>query len=294
MRNLFYDDLIEAGFHENGFVKVPMLNNKELELLLSRLSDLKPHDNFWPKDRRSDYHCTFLDTNEDYKFKANKLISEVFTPHINKILSGYSILNGNFYIKQPGGGRFEIHQNWTFTPEVKYTIFTVWCPLVDIDTFNGTIELVPGSHKITRDIACVNVDYYFKNFEDALVDHYLKPVDLKAGEAIIFDDSLIHYSSQNNSRHPRLAIQIETIPEEMTPVIYYFNKDKPDLGFEVFEVNFDFFIENNINTMKNRPSKLKSLGFIKNPNRPLDEEEFIRILNDAGSIRSQLLNSTWS
>ena len=80
----------------------------------------------------------------------------------------------------------------------------------------------------------------------------------------------------------------------MTPVIYYFNKDKPDLGFEVFEVNFDFFIENNINTMKNRPSKLKSLGFIKNPNRPLDEEEFIRILNDAGSIRSQLLNSTWS
>lgn len=288
MRKLFYNDIFDARFIDKGFVIQPMLNNEEIAGLLSSLAKLKPDDNFRPTDRSSDYHCTFLDTNEEYKIKANKLISEIFTPHINRILSGYSILSGNFYIKQPGSGKFEIHQNWTHTPELRQTTLTVWCPLVEVNSINGTIQIVPGSHKITEDIACVNVDYYFKNFEDILISKYLKPIDLKAGEAIIFDDTLIHYSGQNNSEEPRLAIQIETIPKEMTPVIYYFDKDKPELGFEVFEVDFDYFVKENVNTMRERPSRLKSLGFVKNPNKLLAESEFMVKMNDGQSFRNDL------
>ena len=288
MRNLFHDPSMESEFYEKGFLKQPMLSNDELKYLLTKIYKLKPDDNFKPKNRSSDYHCTFLDTNVDYKLKANRLISEVFSPHIQKVLSGYRILSGNFYIKQPGGGKFEIHQNWTHTPEIKHTTLTIWCPLVNVDLTNGTIQIVPGSHKITEDIACVNVDYYFKNFEEALIEKYLKPVNLKAGEAIIFDDTLIHYSSQNNSQEPRLAIQIETIPEEMTPVIYHFDKDKTEQGFEVFEVDFDYFVTENVNTMRERPSRLKSLGFVKNPNKLLTESEFLDKMNEGKSFRNKL------
>ena len=92
----------------------------------------------------------------------------------------------------------------------------------------------------------------------------------------IFDDSLIHYSSRNKTDQPRYAIQIETNPIEMKPVYYHFDKSAPEKGFEVFQVNRDFFIDGNITNMTSRPANLKSLGYIPNNNKLLTEEEFIR------------------
>ncbi|MBK8706557.1 MAG: phytanoyl-CoA dioxygenase family protein [Saprospiraceae bacterium] len=210
-----------------------------------------------------------------YKRRAYELINSRFYSASGKVLHQYRIITGNFYIKQPGKGKFEIHQNWMHTPDEKHTTVTIWCPLLDVDRRNGTLEIVPGSHKIVPDIATVNVDYYFKPFEEILEEKYLQPVVLKAGECMIFDDTLIHYSGQNTSDKPRIAIQIEAIPNEMTPVFYHFDKDNPEKGFELFEVDANFFLKGNLTNMHQRPTHLRSLGFMPNINRPLSESEFL-------------------
>lgn len=275
MRTIFYQPEQQQQFIEKGYVTMPLLSAEEVAMILNELQDMRPHDGFAPVGLRSDYHCTFLDTNEDYKRRAYELINSVFIPHLEKVLHQYRIITGNFYIKQPGKGKFEIHQNWMHAPEEKYSTVTIWCPLQDVDRRNGTLEIVPGSHKIVPDVATVNVDYYFKPFEEVLEEKYLQPIVLKAGECMIFDDTLIHYSGQNTSDKPRIAIQIEAIPNEMTPVFYHFDKDNPEKGFEVFEVDANFFMKGNLTNMHQRPERLRSLGFTPNINRPLSESEFL-------------------
>lgn len=284
MRQLFHDPQLQKTFIEQGFVIVDLLSPEEVAKIWAELENLRPDDQFAP-DRSSSYHCTFLDTNVDYKRRTNELIAEMFQPKMDQVLVDFTILNGNFYVKPPQKGEFEVHQNWMHIDQMKDTTCTIWCPLVEVSRNNGGVEVVPRSHKIVPDVACVHVDYYFKNFENALKEKYLQPLELKPGQAAIFDDGLIHWSAINQSDQPRYAIQILTYPREITPVIYYLDKSAPEKGFEMFEINTEYFILDNIHTMRDRPTRLRSLGFKPNPNRLISEEEFLELMERGDEIR---------
>lgn len=284
-RSIFKIKEDNIDYLENGFVKKKILTDSEVNEILSKLLLLKPDDNYAPNRKgASNYHCTFLDTNQDYKYATYALFKEYFNPIIENLFYNYQVWNGNFYVKPPGEGKFEIHQNWTHVKEEKDTSFTIWCPLVDTDNNNGTINLVRGSHKILPDIATMDVPYYFKNFEDQLLSKYLEPICCKAGECVIFEDGLIHFSDVNKSLMPRYALQILIGPKETNPVYYYIDNHSPELGFELFEINNDFFLKRNYKNYKDRPIDQKSIGFVKNKNKLLTENEFLLAL-EKGSDR---------
>lgn len=288
-RPIFKNNKLNETYLENGFVIEKLLSDELVQSTLNQLLALKPDDNYSPqREGASNYHCTFLDTNEDYKRATNKLFKELFNPIVDSIFNDYHVWNANFYVKPPGAGKFEIHQNWTHVKEESTTSFTIWCPLVETTTNNGTIMLVKGSHKILPDIATMDVPYYFKNFEDQLVAKYLEPIPCKAGECVIFEDGVIHFSDINKSELPRYALQILIGPKESNPVYYYHNNKKPELGFEVFEINEDFFMKNNYLTFKNRPDFQKSLGFIENNNALISEEEFKTALENGNARRKDI------
>ncbi len=288
-RPIFKNKTHNKAYLENGFIIEKLLSKEIVQTTLNQLLDLKPDDNYAPQRTGvSNYHCTFLDTNEEYKRATNKLFKNLFNPIIEEIFNNYHVWNANFYVKPPGAGKFEIHQNWTHVKEENTTSFTIWCPLVDTTIDNGTIMLVKGSHKILPDIATMDVPYYFKNFEEVLVSDYLEPIPCKAGECVIFEDGVIHFSDINKSNSPRYALQILIGPKESNPVYYYHDSQKPELGFEVFEINDDFFMKNSYLTFKNRPDFQKSIGFIKNQNKLISEEEFKIALANGNTRRKKI------
>lgn len=291
-RTVFKNALLQAQLQDLGHVKMPMLTSQEINKILEFIKTLKPDDHFNPMGDQpgnpSTYHCSFLDTNKDYKKKVSSFLSSVFMPHISQVLSNYDILSINFYIKQPGKGNFQIHQNWP-TTAVEDTTVTVWCPLQDVSELNGGIHIVEGSHKITPDIGSVLAPVFFSQFEKELVAKYLKPIHMKAGEALIFDDSLIHWSPQNNSEQPRIAIQIEMIPTGVTPRYYHYDRET-DL-FEVFAVDTDYYLNHNLSDLMSRPSDIKCLGFLKNPNREITLEEFNQKMKNRKSIQAKVYQS---
>jgi hypothetical protein len=288
-RPIFKNIQFDAQYFEKGFVKTPMLAKQEVEFLLQEISKLNPDDGFAP-DRVgvSKYHCTFLDTNEDYKRATNRLFKSTFNPIVNSLFHNYHVWNANLYVKPPGTGKFEIHQNWTHVAKEEDTSFTIWCPLVDTNEENGTISLVEGSHKILPDIATMSVPYYFKNFENRLIENHLKPIPCEAGDAVIFEDGVIHYSAENKSNKPRYALQILIGPKNVSPAYYYFNQEKPELGFEVFELDEEFFMTSNYTTFHNRPKGQVSKGFVKNNNKLVTQEEFIIALKKGKSRRKSI------
>lgn len=292
MRPLLHDAHLDEELRTQGFVIVPFLDAEELASFAAEVDAMRPDDGFTPTGEESSnlstYHCTFLDTSTAYKREANEAIRRVFQPRIDQVVREFRILTSNLYVKPPGRGRFEIHQNWPTLDDLSQTSLTVWCPLQDVDVDNGTIHVVPGSHKITPDVSTPAEPPYFQHFENALVERYLEPVTLRAGQALVFDDSLVHWSPENSSATPRRAVQIETVPAEAKPVLYHLDQTGTEARFELFEVGFDFYVDHSIAEVIGRPTMLRSLGHRLSANRAMNEEEFSARLDQGARIRDHV------
>jgi hypothetical protein len=291
MRQILRDPALESQLLETGYVRVPMLDAHEVAAVAAELDQLRPDDGFAPDGtglNRSTYHCTFLDTNLEYKRQAQQLISRVFQPKIDEVVVDYTILTGNFYVKMPGRGRFQIHQNWPTTLDLSITTLTVWCPFQDTGVHNGTLRIVPGSHKIVPDVATPQRPPFFAGFEESLIEKYLVPMELRAGEALVFDDSLVHWSSENVADSPRRAVQIETVPAEVPAVLYHLDEEGPEPQWAVFEVDGEFFVEHSIDQVMGRPTDLRQIATADFVNRDLTEAEFADLLRRGPEIRQRV------
>jgi hypothetical protein len=267
-----------------------MLAAAEVAGMLASVAALRPADGFAPSGRGGSlhgYHCSFLDTNVSYKRQAFNLIQEVFAPHISGVLSGYKILNSNFYVKPPGTGEFVIHQNWPAIVDLNDTTVTVWCPLVDVVESNGALQVVEGSHKLLPHVEGPNSPAYFRDFRDVLIRKYLKPIAMSAGEAMIFDDGLIHWSAKNDSTVARFAIQILCVPTDAQPVYFFLDPKAPE-RFELIAVDSEFFISAGISDLTKRQPHWRSLGFVENRNRYITEREFASLLAKGEEIRQEI------
>lgn len=284
MRRIFHEPHLQEIFEKNGYVVIDFINPESIIEINKAYNTLMPDDGFKPRNSR--YHCTFVDTNIEYKKKVNQLFRQYFDSLLDKTLIDYELLTGNLYVKQPGCGEFEVHQNWDLVDQKLHTALTIWVPLQDTDSHNGTIEVVAGSNKINSNISTLHSGYFFRNFEAALKKKYLQPVDLKMGQAIIFDDNLIHYSKGNSSDKPRKAIQLECMPKEAELIFYYVDPANTKY-IEKYEAHSNFFLTHNIGNVIGRPP-LKYIGRIPNQNVFLAEEEFVHLLNEGAEIRKSL------
>lgn len=291
MRKIFFDENSQKEFEQQGYIKVSLLSKDEIDSVLKELWQLTPDDNFNPKGKDGlpfSFHCTNFDTNLEYRKKANELLRQTFTAQINKHLIDYKMMINVFFIKPPGKGELEFHQDITITEDLNQRNLVVWCPLIDVTEQNGTLYIVEGSYKIVPNLPVIGQPWYFSEFLNTFDKDYVKSVLLKAGEALIYDTNMIHGSPDNFSDSVRCSAQFLCIPAEAKPLHYHLDWNNPD-NLEVFEVESeDFYIETTIPSLLfGRPS-LKSTGFIKRNYKTLTEDEFVSLLKSGDEIKPKL------
>ena len=289
MRKIFHDDGLQGHFTETGYAQVPMLSDEEVAYIHSCLAQLRPADKFAPTGRdgfEHSYHCSFLDKSIEYKREAFALMEEVFADHIDRHLNGFRILSSNFYVKPPGTGTFVIHQNWPTIANLNDTTVTIWTPLQDVIETNGALQFVVGSHKLLPHVEGPRCPGFFDKFRPELIEKYLKPIDLSAGQSLIFDDGLIHWSANNDSDKARIAIQIACVPNDTQPVFFFFDQKHPD-RFEMVEADREFYLASDVTDLCVRQPQWKHVGFCENRNRFIDEAEFAQLLKDGPAIREE-------
>jgi hypothetical protein len=90
----------------------------------------------------------------------------------------------------------------------------------------------------------------------------MQPLYLKKGEAVIFDQSIIHYSPANLSNEERPVINTFITSKEARIQICYWDKNTYGSNVEIFEQNDDFLenFENFGHNIFSKPSIGKSLG----------------------------------
>lgn len=283
---VFADESFDSEFWQRGGVVAEMLDATEVDDVRARVAALRPSDGWDPRtlpDARSTYHCTFLDGDRSYRRAVDELVRDAFGPKLRQLLPNYRILTANVYSKPPGTGRFEIHQNWPTTADTDIPTITAWVPLVDTSLRNGTLRAIFGSHHAFPDVAAATSDRFFDDFEADLIESYLEPVALTAGQVFAFDDSLVHWSGPNLSDIPRVTFQIELIPDGIEPVLWVVDPDDPG-WFLHCSADTEFFLTGGIEDLYGVP-RLPVLGRAANPNRRLTRDEFDAALRNASRVR---------
>lgn len=290
MTTVLADTKLQADFDKAGYVTVPMLDADQVAALVAEIGTLRPADGFEPDGSsiaKNSFHATFIDTDIAYKHAVFDLLSRHLGHVVDRYLADHVIFMCNVHVKPPGRGELIVHQNWPLFSNHNETSVTIWCPLVDVDVRNGTLHVIPGSHKLLPHVEGPNSPAYFTPFLDRIYDH-MKPLPTKAGCGVIFDDGLVHGSPANHSEMPRIAIQVICVPTGSKPV--YFFKDG-DTRFELVDIDPNFFLDNQITDLLTRKPEWRVSGRVASHNRQLDEAEFLALLAQGDEIRQRGLES---
>lgn len=243
MRPVFKDEALQKEFEKKGYVKIRLFSEEEIQFFKDFHDSLKPDNRFNTQEKNVKYHFSFLDTNKEYKHTVFNQLSQKFQPKMDEILLQYEPLVINFVQKEPGMGEVPVHQNWNFVDETKYVSLSIWCPLVNVAEINGTLEVIEGTHNTFRHVLrSPSIPWFFTGYEQHLIKNYCKPIDVKIGEVLIFDDSLIHYSKPNNGTYNRLVIQVIAKPAEVQAKHYYLHKKFLSYDVEEMDVDKNFFL----------------------------------------------------
>lgn len=109
-------------------------------------------------------------------------------------------------------GRTSFHQDLTYTDERTDRAVLLWIPLVDVTERSGALAVVPGSHRWTDGIRPAGAD---ELPTEPLQDEFAATavqLDLRAGEAAIYDAALVHGAGANRSTRVRPAVAIALAP----------------------------------------------------------------------------------
>ncbi|MDX2003022.1 MAG: phytanoyl-CoA dioxygenase family protein [Chitinophagales bacterium] len=288
MRQVFKDSHINDSLVENGYVVVPFDKGDELGAYKDRIYSLSPSDGFGAFQKslmhEQDYHCTFFDTNMGYRDAVFNIITDLFASTVSNLLVDYKFIQGNVFIKLPKMGYVAPHQNLTVVDESKFTSLSFWCPAQDTTAENGTMVLVPKSQKKFMRYRTTNITWPLLPLFQDYTNPFLKTIDVKKGELLIIDDSIVHGTLMNNSNKERFVFHAMLAPSEAN--VIYCDVKKADKKVIVYEVP-DLFWQHYL--PGDQPIGLKEKETLPYKEHDLTLEQFEKELRGSKSFLKDLL-----
>lgn len=237
MHCFFKDKEQQASFVKNGYIVVPFLSESEIQQLTEVL-----HANF--PTIPEGFYSTSFSTDEMAKQTIKLAIENVFDEKVKAIAEPFKKLGSCFLTKFPGkAGEMPIHQDWTVVDERKFQSVTIWVPLCDVNKQNGAMQVIPGSHNYSDALRSPSIPDPLDQIENHLRKD-LVDIPMKAGQALIFSQALMHASPPNNSNRIREVITYGFIPADAELFFHYLN---PNGRIEKYKVPDSFFSDYNTN-----------------------------------------------
>jgi hypothetical protein len=188
-------------------------------------------------------HVTMFYPDYDYRKKVDTKIKELCASKVEEMMNNFRALYSNFMIKESGAeGDFPLHQDWTYVDEEKFSSYAFWIPLQNVNENNGALHVVRGSHRLLTRLRGPFVQEPFQQVSAAIKSKYSESINLKAGEALVWDHRLLHFSLPNISASPRLAFTLIAVPQK-APVFHYFGlQETGGTSIEKYLVDTDFYL----------------------------------------------------
>jgi ectoine hydroxylase-related dioxygenase (phytanoyl-CoA dioxygenase family) len=252
--NIFKQSSLNQALEENGYVIVPFLSEEEIIALQKFFFE---HHPILPEGMYASSHSPDFDLRQ----KMNNAIRQKCARAIEQTFVNCTPLGATFMVKSKGAnGSLKPHQDWSIVDEKRFNSYNIWLPLVDVNEKNGTLLILPKSHSFIENIRGLNIASSYEQVENE-VWKYLLPLNVKAGDAVVYDHRLLHASGINKTNQTRLTVVYGIVPEKAEMLYYFGNKGK----IEVYQCTPEFYFSQEINQ---GPIGLEQIAVLDN-NNPL-------------------------
>lgn len=262
---------------KNGYTVSPFLNNLELKKLRSLLEEL--HPNFSNIEMNYGIHMTSWMQDDDYKMHVKREIDKIFAPAVARTFQNYRALNHVFIIKSKNEeNTFPVHQDWSIVDESKNISYNIWVPLYDVDENNGALWIIKKSHRYKTQYR--GAGDLFPNYESYmdLLKPYIKPIKVKAGQALVFYHSTIHGSPPNKTENLRSVAACSVIKKNAPLCIYYKNPQTNNIEIHQPSDDFMFKYKNIRVDSKITPPTSKPIEILSHNEKDFNIEDFLRFI----------------
>ncbi|HWB62930.1 MAG TPA: phytanoyl-CoA dioxygenase family protein [Chitinophagales bacterium] len=266
---LLNNQQFDKEFAEKGYLVIDFLSPVEVEACRALFNELDPHV-------ESAFYSSIDSTDLTYREKVHHKLEELLQPKVDKLFNQMKVLVYTFIVKRPGEkSMVNLHLDDIHTNQEKFTAINFWFPLIDTNIQNGCLHVLPYSHKLPYVQRAFGLDFRYNYIWNDIAP-LMKPIFSTAGQAIIYNDRLIHSSPANLSGAIRPAVVFGLIPEEAPMEAAIKHKDLNTDEIEYFSVDRDFWLE--FGKLDNAGSKYKSLAVEKIVEPDLSFQQFMSYL----------------
>lgn len=284
---LFKDPELQELFEKNGFVKIPALEQEQIDQLIELHKELNLKD-----EKGYGFHVGMDNADKQLVTNMVNRIKEVAMPKVEGSLTGAQVFTASFVIKEPNPqGVVPPHQDWSFVEDEKrHCSVTCWIPLQDVNMENGCIGVIKGSNRFftnVRPSPSPQVETPLKNHMYTIFP-YLELLEMKAGEALIFDNRTFHASPPNTTDSPRLAVGLGFTQAE-AEIRHYYLKPGTDDTLLKYKIDPEFFLKYDnlgLSKMYDAGKNIEGyelLGELKYEWENLSESEIRELIESAGN-----------
>lgn len=278
MRQIVKDSFLNHQLATKGFIVVPFLDNTEVTNLLKIFEAI-------PQEEQTDFYASSHQSDLEFRKKTNDAIVESFKRSVEQIFNDVELLGGSFISKKPNyNQQLQPHQDWNIVDEKRFRSYNIWVPLVDTTKENGAIMVLPESHLWFNNYRHSSIPCAYTSVHQLLFEN-MQTLELKAGEALIYDHALLHASQPNVSEKTRIACAAGIKPIEAEMLIYWNNEGQ----IEEYDCDASYFLRENV---FQKPSQLHlrkviSENFISVDEKKLTELSGIKVAVDEKRETSQ-------
>lgn len=225
---------LERRFASVGYVVIPFVCSDRLAQL--RAACTRAH-----QTSTGGWDCDFYTDDPSLKNEVRSAISGAFAPAIADVFSDHASVLHSFVVNWPGpNGGLELHEHSAIVDQRRFRSVVVWCALEDSDEANGTLHVVERSHLLGRGPKAERGPAWFEPHLDLLLNNYLTSVKVRAGEALIFDNALLHVSFPNVTQNARRTAVATVIPASADFLYHDWVGDGTTIAYRLDE---QFFLE---------------------------------------------------
>lgn len=249
--DVFHSASLNKSLREDGIVKISLTNFDPSDYL----SFLESTVDGYPKEFESAFYGSVSIPDMHVKRKVHAGIHERLTPTIESLLINHKLLTYFFLVKGIGKNSIlKLHQDWSIIDERKHRAYNLWIPLCDSTKKNGTLYAAKGTHRMPLNIRGAGIPpRYAEHVKTA--EKYLEAIEVKEGEALIFDSRLLHYSPSNTSDASRSTIINNIIPNGAETMSFHGSEIDGQFTVNRYDVPDDLFIHyDHFNEQKDDPN----------------------------------------
>lgn len=276
---IFRNTSLQRIFAEQGFVTIPLLNAAEVRKIREQVVALHESRSSLDDGLEPGIDETFLwHGGPAYRQRVEEFARAILAERLHAVVPSHRFLTGAIIVKPAGADALAMHRDWTMTDDPLQTTLNCWCALGDVEPSNGALALLPGSHRILAgNVGGAGIPTFFGAYGEDL-KRLSQTIPLAAGEAVVFDYRMLHWSHANRSAEPRPAIAGVFAPAGARPVLHARDPESGRRAIRMIEPQAGAWGDLMVTLAESGPSGLRSAGISRNRNRSMGKAEFERRL----------------